>query len=36
VEIFDPAKKSWSPVQHDAQAAVPLTLPAGGGVLLRW
>jgi hypothetical protein len=36
VEIFDPAKKTWSPVQHDAQAAVPIALPPGGGILLRW
>ena len=36
VEIFDPAKKTWSPVQHDEQSAVPIALPAGGGVLLRW
>ena len=36
VEIFDPAKKTWSPVQHDADAAVPINLTAGGGVLLRW
>ncbi|MEA2707557.1 MAG: hypothetical protein QOF78_158 [Phycisphaerales bacterium] len=36
VEVFDPVKKTWSPVQHDAQGGVPITLPAGGGMLLRW
>jgi hypothetical protein len=36
VEMFDPAKKTWSPMQHDEQSALPIALPAGGGVLLRW
>jgi hypothetical protein len=36
VESFDPAKKTWSPVQHDAAGAIPIALPPGGGMLLRW
>ncbi len=36
VEVFDPAHESWSPATSAEPGVVPLTLPAGGGVLLRW
>lgn len=34
IEIFDPPSKKWSPAPK--RGAAPLTIPAGGGVLLRW
>ena len=36
VEQFDPATKTWSPAPHRERGVIPISLPAGGGVLLRW
>jgi hypothetical protein len=35
-EVFDPAKKGWSPAAVAEGGVIPLNLPPGGGVLLRW
>ena len=36
VEQFDPATKAWSPAAHRERGVIPVSLPPGGGVLLRW
>jgi hypothetical protein len=36
IEVFKPADKTWSPAKTVRPGVVPLELPAGGGVLLRW
>jgi hypothetical protein len=35
-EVFDPAGKTWSPATVAERGVLPLEIPAGGGVLLRW
>jgi hypothetical protein len=35
IEVFDPARKKWSPAKM-VEGGVALNIPAGGGVLLRW
>jgi hypothetical protein len=36
VEQFDPGTKTWTPAPHRERGVIPVSLTAGGGVLLRW
>jgi hypothetical protein len=36
IEVFAPADQTWSRVATDEAGLVPLDLPPGGGILLRW